>query len=291
MIAALVLLAAALVVVSFPRRHLRRPRRPSVGRVRSIDAARVFPLVVAVIVPALSWWAGWAVGLSLVVLGATLRGRRRGLLAARARERDQRATSIGLEAMVAELRVGADPAAACTVAADEIALAMGPMSGRVGRHHSMGAEPSGPDVATMGVGAGVGEVFRRAAAGARLGGSISAAFSGAETPALRRVGRVAELTDRYGLEAAVLLEAVRRDLERRVRFEAHVRSALAGARATATVLALLPVPGVALGHMMGAQPFAVLLGSGWGGVLLAVGVTLACLGLLWSDAITDRAAR
>ncbi|WP_066907748.1 type II secretion system F family protein [Millisia brevis] len=279
MIGALLVAAAALAVVSFPRRRVRQPRRPSASQLRSIDSAAILPLVVALIVPAVSLWAGWAVGVSVVVLGATLRARRRALLAARTRERDQRATSTGLEAMVAELRVGADPAAACTAAADEIALAMG--AERRG---------SGTDV-SEGRSVGVGEVFRRAAAGARLGGPIAAAFAAAETPALRRVGRVAELTDRYGLEAAVLLEAVRSDLERRLRFEARVRSALAGARATATVLALLPVPGVALGQLMGAQPFAVLLGSGWGGALLAIGVTLACLGVLWSDAITDRAAR
>ena len=59
----------------------------------------------------------------------------------------------------------------------------------------------------------------------------------------------------------------------------------AGARTTAAVLAGMPVLGIALGQAIGADPVAFLLSGGAGGVLLVIGITLSCLGLLWSDRI------
>jgi len=58
------------------------------------------------------------------------------------------------------------------------------------------------------------------------------------------------------------------------------------ARTTAAVLAGLPVLGIGLGQLIGADPLHFLLSDGPGGWLLAAGVTLACCGLLWSDRIT-----
>ena len=72
----------------------------------------------------------------------------------------------------------------------------------------------------------------------------------------------------------------------RQRFSTQVAAKLAGARATATILAALPVLGVLLGQLIGAHPLRFLLGAG--GWLLVAGTTLACGGLLWSDRITDR---
>ncbi|ETT28360.1 hypothetical protein RR21198_6032, partial [Rhodococcus rhodochrous ATCC 21198] len=76
----------------------------------------------------------------------------------------------------------------------------------------------------------------------------------------------------------------------RMRLRSRTEAGLAGARATATVLAALPALGVALGQMMGAAPVTVLLGDGLGGVLLVVGTVLACAGLLWTDRIATRVA-
>ena len=59
---------------------------------------------------------------------------------------------------------------------------------------------------------------------------------------------------------------------------------MAGARTTATVLAALPLLGIGLGEVIGAQPLRFLFAGGqW---LLVVGVVLTCLGLAWSDRIT-----
>jgi tight adherence protein B len=87
---------------------------------------------------------------------------------------------------------------------------------------------------------------------------------------------------------ADLVQSVREDLVARRRFAERTRAALAGARATATVLAGLPVLGVLLGEAMGARPVAVLLGGGLGGILLVVGVTLVVAGLAWTRRITEK---
>jgi tight adherence protein B len=65
---------------------------------------------------------------------------------------------------------------------------------------------------------------------------------------------------------------------------------MAGARATAAILAGLPLLGVLLGQLIGARPLNFLLSGQVGGWLLVVGSTLACAGLLWSDRITVRLA-
>ena len=64
---------------------------------------------------------------------------------------------------------------------------------------------------------------------------------------------------------------------------------MAGARATAAILASLPLLSVLMGQLIGARPIAFLLGGHAGGWLLVGGLGLVCAGLLWSDRITDRA--
>ena len=96
---------------------------------------------------------------------------------------------------------------------------------------------------------------------------------------------------RNGVPTASLLEALRRDLVQRAEFVARTEAGLAGPRATAMVLAGLPVLGLGLGELMGAHPVGVLLGSPFGSILLVLGVVLAAVGVVWSDAIVDKVLR
>jgi tight adherence protein B len=109
---------------------------------------------------------------------------------------------------------------------------------------------------------------------------------GADSPSLRpSLGRLAHawsLGDRHGIPLADLLDAVRADIEQRIRFAAGVQAQLAGPRATAAVLAGLPLLGLGLGQAVGAAPLQVLAGTAAGQVLLVVGTALACAGVLWS---------
>jgi tight adherence protein B len=68
-----------------------------------------------------------------------------------------------------------------------------------------------------------------------------------------------------------------------------VNARMAGPRASATVLALLPVLGVVLGEAMGAHPIQVLADTPLGQALLIVGTTLICAGIQWSAYLTQRA--
>ena len=80
------------------------------------------------------------------------------------------------------------------------------------------------------------------------------------------------LAQTHGLAIATLMRAAHRDIVERERFSARVDAGMAGARTTAAVLAGLPVLGVCLGQMIGADPLRFLLSGGVGGWLLVVGV-------------------
>jgi tight adherence protein B len=68
-------------------------------------------------------------------------------------------------------------------------------------------------------------------------------------------------------------------------------TALAGPRATAALLALLPLGGLALGALLGAQPWRVLVGTSPGRVCLLAGGALWLVGRGWSTMLVRRAER
>lgn len=202
---------------------------------------------------------GPALAAAVVIATARRRHRRRTEVDRRDRERAQ--VLVGLEAVIGELGVGAHPAAACDVAAQEC------------RGDASAA-------------------LRTAAGRARLGGS---AAGGLEVPGsvvadeLSRLAEAWSVAESRGLPLADLLQAARSDLQGRSRFRARADAGLAGARATAAVLAGLPVLGIGLGQLMGAAPVRVLAGGGLGSALLVAGTVLVALGLAWTDRIVDRA--
>lgn len=69
------------------------------------------------------------------------------------------------------------------------------------------------------------------------------------------------------------------------------RTALAGPRATARLLAWLPIGGIGLGVALGADPLATLLGGGVGGLCLVVGGALFLAGHRWVGVLVRRAER
>lgn len=139
------------------------------------------------------------------------------------------------------------------------------------------------------------DVLGPAAAAAQLGDDVPAAMRrvAAERPELARdVERVAAawaLAERHGIPLAALLGAAQDDIRWRVRFSHTVGAQLAGPRATATVLTTLPVLGVGLGQLMGADPIGVLRGGLLGQVLIVVGVGLAAAGSAWTERILHTA--
>lgn len=117
---------------------------------------------------------------------------------------------------------------------------------------------------------------------------LAAARSSALPAYWERLAVCWQLGSDHGLAIASLMRAAQRDVAERQRFSARVSAGMAGARASAAILAILPLLGVLLGQLIGARPLSFLLTGRVGGWLLVVGLTLACAGLLWSDRITDR---
>lgn len=139
-----------------------------------------------------------------------------------------------------------------------------------------------------------GEPFAAAARVAAAGGSPAPVLRAGGGPTLcvsaaRSTAAAWEVCERTGAPLALVLGRLARVL----RDDAHSRAArevaLAGPRATARVLATLPVLGVALGTAMGADPVAVLLATGPGRACAAAGGSLAVLGWLWTAVLVRQA--
>jgi tight adherence protein B len=230
-----------------------RPRRPGLAVAGAVGAV-------------LGWLiagGGGALGLALLTLTAATRWRARRAETAATAAMGELTAALGL--LAAELRAGVHPAiAALRVAGD-----------------------AGPAAA---------EVLATIEGAARLSGDVAGAMrrSASRSPALAEpIGRLAaawRLAEQHGIGLADVLDAVRRDLDHRVRAARRLAAALAGPRATSLVLAVLPLLGLLLGQAVGAAPFRVLVGSAAGQVLLVVGSALVCTGVTWSARLVSRAA-
>jgi tight adherence protein B len=260
MASALLLSLALLAFPSAPRRRLTAGaptrRRVIVGASRVGCITACAAVAAAVLLPPTT-----AIAISVVVATASLRYRRRRRIRRAADE--GRTLEAALDVLVGELRVGSHPVRAFGVAAEE----------------------------TVGA---VAVSLRAVAARARLGADVTAGLRvAARSSALPahwdRLAVCWQLASDHGLAIATLMRAAQSDIAERQRFSARVASGMAGARATAAILAGLPVLGVLLGQLIGARPLSFLLGGHAGGWLLVVGSMLACGGLLWSDRITERA--
>ena len=217
--------------------------------------------------------AGPGGSLAAAMVAATATARWRAGRDCRAAASAATGLSDALGVLVAELRAGAHPGDAVRAAAET---------------HTDRPPTMLTDVPT--------DVIRAlfaVAAAAKLGGDVPAVLRGAGPEPLRPwLGRLADawsLADRYGIALADLLEAVRCDTEHRVRFAAEVQARLAGPRATASMLAGLPLLGLALGHAVGADPLRVLCETPVGQVLLVIGTGLACAGMQWSARLVSGA--
>lgn len=203
---------------------------------------------------------GLGVGSAALMLGATVAVRTRRGRSDRERRRECGYLLAGLEAVVGELRVGAHPSAAAESAAGE-------SRGEAAR------------------------VLAISAGRSRLGGSGADGWLQPDSIVAEELSRVAaawRVAEEHGLALAELLAAARSDLLGRIRFRDRTEAALAGARASATVLAGLPLVGIGLGQLMGASPLAILFTKPAGELLLPLGAALACCGLLWTDVITRK---
>lgn len=268
MMALLCLTCAALAIwwaVPPPRAEpTRAPGGPSGSRggIRSETAGPVLGGLGSVLVVGLAVMLdgarGVVLGLAAAVLGWTVAGlfaSRRRTQRARLRRSDVAQAGAALAAL---LRVGQVPSLALATAAEDHPVLC----------EARDAQDLGGDV---------GRVWRTQAREPGYAGLLDLA-------------RAWQVAVRTGAPMSATLEQVAAALAVEQSVQAVVAGELSAPRATGKVMAVLPGCGVGLGYLLGGEPIGWLLGGplGWG--CLLGGVVMACLGVLWIEALARRAA-
>lgn len=174
-------------------------------------------------------------------------------------------------------RLAADRAAVlevCDVLAAELSAGLPPASALVSAHARW--EPLAAVVEASRLGADVPEALRM----------LAQLRPGAAD--LVRVAGAWQVAQESGHGLAAALERTAEGLRSRRRTRRLVDSELASARATARLVACLPVAVLVMGSGAGSDPWAFLLGEpvGWG--CLGLGLALVGLGLWWIERLADR---
>jgi len=108
---------------------------------------------------------------------------------------------------------------------------------------------------------------------------------------LRLVAACWSVAEQHGGALATALDRVATTLRAQELARRRVALELAAPRATARLLAALPVLGLIIGSASGADPLGVLVGSVWGWGLVAAGLGLDLVGLAWVGRIARTAER
>jgi len=233
--------------------------------------------------PTWAWPAGRAAQAVLLALGALLGGLVGGVALALLTVAGLLATRRVLESrrrQAAERREKLRAGEACVVLAGEL---------RAGRAPADALEAA----ARLAEGP-TRQVLLAAAAAGRLGGDVPVALShGASASAapelLRGLSACWRVCSQAGSGLAAAVDRLADAVVARHEQDRAVETALAGPRATALVLAVLPLGGVGLAAALGARPWHVLFGTPAGFVCLFVGCALDVLGLWWTNQLVARA--
>ncbi|GAB2736631.1 type II secretion system F family protein [Streptomyces bullii] len=212
------------------------------------------------------WWA-LAAGLVLAVLGASvlpvvagaagvplLRRARLARQARRARERRGDAVITLCGALAGEVRAGRQPGEALLRAARD----------------------------SDGLGDGQAAVLAAARFGGDVPGALAAAARQPGADGLRGLAACWRVAVDQGAGLAAGLDRLEAALRTERDQRADLRAQLAGARATAVMLAGLPALGLLIGAALGVDPLRVLLHTGAGLGCLLVGGVLEGVGLWWA---------
>jgi tight adherence protein B len=243
------------VLAPGPVRWWRTPRRPEPGAVRVVLCCLAAGGLVAL-------WGGSWLPLPAAGLLAPLAVRRW-----RAR-RDRRVAERREEAVI-EL---------CGSVAGEVRAGRTPGQALAGAHPESLGEPGAAVLAAARYGGDVPTALRTAAG-----------QPGAE--GLRGVAACWQVAVDGGASLASGLERVAQALRAERDEREELRAQLAGPRATAVVLAVLPLFGLLLGSAMGVRPLRELLHSQAGLACLLLGALLEWAGIAWTMAIARAAER
>ncbi|PZG37386.1 pilus assembly protein TadB [Spongiactinospora gelatinilytica] len=108
---------------------------------------------------------------------------------------------------------------------------------------------------------------------------------------LRRLAACWQLSSRVGAGLSALIDRVETGLRAAQAHRQDTAAQLAGPRATACLLAALPLLGLLLATGMGMNPIGFLFGGPMGFGCLLVGLSLNACGLWWTNHLVARAER
>lgn len=259
--------AAVAVLVGLPAPAQLRVRQVAAPRDRSRDPLRrstVLPLGLLAGGAAALLLAGPVAALVVAAGGALAVRQVRRRRAQRAAERERAGALEACGVLAGELAAGRPPAAALALAAD---------------------------VAT----GGAGRALTAAAGTAGLGGDVAAVLAAeaegsAVAPQLRALGACWTVCAASGSGLAAAVQRLEAGLRAQAAQRRAVEAELAGPRATAALLAVLPAVGLLMGAGLGADPLRVLLHTPLGIACLLLGLALDGLGVLWTGRLVARAS-
>jgi tight adherence protein B len=186
-----------------------------------------------------------------------------------------------VEDLAMQVRAGATPARAWTVVTE-----MHSASGE-SRSDSRSEPPGGAAIAWSA--AGTAESLARPGESA-LDSLTRLRLHRGASPALQSLHAAWSLCDEVGAPLAPVLTTVADAIRQDADVEADIDAALAAPRATARLLAVLPLAGLALGELIGAHPVHVLLHTGLGRLCAVAGLLLAVAGQWWTSRLVTRTA-
>lgn len=125
----------------------------------------------------------------------------------------------------------------------------------------------------------------------RLAAASSGHAAGSREPRIwQELAACFDIAEASGCPLADVLTRFAAQLEVEDDAEAARQTALAGPKATVTLLTWLPLLGLALGFCLGVDPLAMLLGTPIGVAALVAGAVLTVTGRLWSARLVRAAA-
>ena len=129
----------------------------------------------------------------------------------------------------------------------------------------------------------------RAAHAIGMGDDPAASLERTGVPGVDQLAGLVRLSGSRGIALADAVEMLASDAAERANARRDVTSLLAGPRATAAMLTLLPLFGIVMGQTIGADPWRVLLHTSAGAIAMIAGTALAAAGVLWTSAMVSGA--
>jgi tight adherence protein B len=132
------------------------------------------------------------------------------------------------------------------------------------------------------------DVWPRTCAVASWGGDVVGALRAEDDHIAAHLAACWQIGSATGARLSDIIENLARAERDAAEARVELRASLAGPRATARMLALLPLLGVGLGYLLGADPITWFVTDPLGPPMLIVGALLTGAGVVWTRRITGQ---